>query len=92
MMSTRNDFWQMIWNNRTTVIVSLYADENLSSDIFNYWPLLNQIIDCENIHVCLIDEHFECEYIYRDCLIRSTKVRKKQIFFLEFFFGNFQGK
>jgi protein tyrosine phosphatase len=72
-MNTRIEFWQMIWNNQTTIIVSLYADENLSSD---YWPLSNQIIDCGNISVYLIDEHFEYEYIYRDCLIRSTKVWK----------------
>ncbi len=73
-MNKRNDFWQMIWNNQTTVIVALYADENLSPDIFNYWPLSDEIIDCGYIHICLIDEHFEGDYIYRDCLIRSTKV------------------
>lgn len=61
----------MIWNNQTDIIISLYGDENLSSDIY---PLIDQIIDCENIHVYLIDEYFEYEYIYRNCLIRSIKV------------------
>jgi len=70
-MSTRIDFWQMIWNNKTNIIVALYADEKIESD---YWPLLNQIIDCGNFNVYLIDEYFQCEYIYRDCLLRSTKV------------------
>ncbi len=70
-INTKIDFWKMIWNNQTDIIISLYGDENLSSDIY---PLIDQIIDCENIHVYLIDECFEYEYIYRNCLIRSIKV------------------
>jgi protein tyrosine phosphatase len=96
-MNTRIDFWQMIWNNNTTIIVSLYADEKLqvnSSDLPDYWPLSNEIIDCENFNVCLVDEYFECEYIYRDCLLRSTKVCKKIFFFkfISLFFYDFKGR
>ena len=80
MRSTRNDFWQTIWSNRTTIIVAVYTDENLSSDVFNYWPLPHEMIDCGNIHVDFVDEHFECDYIYRDCLIRSTKVWRREFF------------
>ncbi len=69
-MNMRIDFWQMIWDNKTNTIVALYGDEE-SSD---YWPLLNQIMDYGNFNVCLIEEHFECEYIVRDCLLRSNEV------------------
>ena len=31
-------------------------------------------MDCGSFSVCLIDEHFECEYIYRDFLLQSTEV------------------
>jgi protein tyrosine phosphatase len=27
MLNTVTDFWQMIWNTNTSIIVSLYADE-----------------------------------------------------------------
>ena len=73
-MNRRIDFWKMIWDNKTNIIVSLYADENISSDVYNYWPLSDQSIDCGDFTVCLLDEYFECEYIYRDCLLRSTQV------------------
>lgn len=44
--------------------------------VFDYCPLTNEILDCGNdIHVCLLDEHFQCEYIYRDCLVESIEVR-----------------
>lgn len=32
-------------------------------------------MDCGSFSVCLIDERFECEYIYRDFLLQSTEVR-----------------
>ena len=46
-------------------------------DVPDFWPLPNQIMDCGNFSVCLIDERFECEYIYRDFLLQSTEVRTK---------------
>ncbi|CAF0998359.1 unnamed protein product [Adineta steineri] len=84
MTNTRNDFWQMIWNVNATIIVSLYGDEVSQPDVFDFWPLPNQIIDCGNFHVYLIDEQFECEYIYRDFILKSTlkdnnEIRVKQI-------------
>lgn len=50
----------------------------------DFWPLSNQLIDCGNFHVHLIDEQFECEYIYRNFLLKSslkekTEIRVKQI-------------
>jgi len=30
-------------------------------------------MDCGSFSVCLIDERFECEYIYRDFLLQSTE-------------------
>ena len=33
MMNTITDFWQMIWNTNTSIIVSLYADEKSQVDI-----------------------------------------------------------
>lgn len=47
---------------------------SLQSDVPDFWPLANQIMDCGNFSVCLIDERFECEYIYRDFLLQSTEV------------------
>jgi protein tyrosine phosphatase len=35
MMNTINDFWQMIWNTNTSIIVSLYADEKSQVKILN---------------------------------------------------------
>jgi hypothetical protein len=92
-MNTITDFWQMIWNTNTGIIVSLYADEKSQVEIFDnriktnfvfflkpdvpdFWPLPNQIMDCGSFSVCLIDERFECEYIYRDFLLQSTEVRR----------------
>jgi protein tyrosine phosphatase len=34
MMNTITDFWQMIWNTNTSIIVSLYADEKSQVKIF----------------------------------------------------------
>ncbi|CAF3684143.1 unnamed protein product [Rotaria sordida] len=73
MMNTITDFWQMIWNTNTSIIVSLYADEKSQPDVPDFWPLPNQIMDCGSFSVCLIDERFECEYIYRDFLLQSTE-------------------
>jgi protein tyrosine phosphatase len=33
-MNTITDFWQMIWNTNTSIIVSLYADEKSQVEIF----------------------------------------------------------
>jgi protein tyrosine phosphatase len=35
-MNTVTDFWQMIWNTNTSIIVSLYADEKSQVKILNY--------------------------------------------------------
>ncbi len=47
-------------------------------------------MDCGSFSVCLIDERFECEYIYRDFLLQSTEVRqnkrKKNIIYHSFSF------
>ena len=75
-MTTRNDFWKMIWDNQTEIIVALYADENVATGVFDYWPSMNQMIDCGDIHVCLLDERFQCEYIHRDCFVESAEVRE----------------
>lgn len=72
----RKDFWRMIWNAQSGIIVGLYADENLDSDVYDYWPLENEILHCGDFTVKLIDEHFESEYVHRDCLIQSTEVRE----------------
>ncbi|UJR31355.1 hypothetical protein I4U23_018851 [Adineta vaga] len=73
MMNTITDFWQMIWNTNTSIIVSLYADEKSQPDVPDFWPLPSQVMDCGSFSVCLIDERFECEYIYRDFLLQSTE-------------------
>jgi hypothetical protein len=33
-MNTITDFWQMIWNTNTSIIVSLYADEKSQVETF----------------------------------------------------------
>lgn len=48
--------------------------ELFQPDVPDFWPLPNQIMDCGSFSVCLIDERFECEYIYRDFLLQSTEV------------------
>ncbi|CAF2523110.1 unnamed protein product [Rotaria sp. Silwood2] len=73
MMNTMVDFWQMIWNTHANIILSLYADEKLQSDVPDFWPLVSQIIDCGSFIVCLTNEHFEYEYIYRDFSLRSIE-------------------
>ncbi|CAF3467601.1 unnamed protein product [Rotaria sp. Silwood1] len=73
MMNTIVDFWQMIWNTNATIIVSLYADEKLQFDVPDFWPLVNQIMNCGDFIVCLTNEHFEYEYIYRDFSLQSIQ-------------------
>ena len=76
---TKIDFWRMIWSAQIEIIVALYADENIATGgVFDYWPGPNQMIDCGDIHVCFMDERFQCEYVYRDCLIRSAEIGEKQ--------------
>ncbi len=46
--------------------------------------MVNQILDCGNFNVYLTNEQFECEYIYRDFLLKSSlkendQIRVKQI-------------
>ncbi|CAF4262723.1 unnamed protein product, partial [Rotaria sordida] len=74
MMNTIIDFWQMIWNTNANIIVSLYGDEKSQSDVPDFWPLANQIMNCGSFIVCLTNEYFEYEYIYRDFLLRSVEV------------------
>ena len=52
----------------------------------DFWPLPNQIMDCGSFSVCLIDERFECEYIYRDFLLQSTEARYQEKNFKYYFF------
>ncbi|CAF0933103.1 unnamed protein product [Rotaria sordida] len=73
MMNTIIDFWQMIWNTNANIIVSLYGDEKSQSDVPDFWPLANQIMNCGSFIVCLTNEYFEYEYIYRDFLLRSVE-------------------
>lgn len=43
-------------------------------------------MDCGSFSVCLIDEHFESEYIYRDFLLQSTEVRNQKLLINILFF------
>ncbi|CAF0736152.1 unnamed protein product [Didymodactylos carnosus] len=83
LVNTIMDFWQMIWDTNSSLIVSLYGDEKTQPDVMSYWPILNQIMDCGNFSVCLVDETFECDYVYRDFVLQSTEedyeLRVKQV-------------
>ncbi|CAF0915091.1 unnamed protein product [Didymodactylos carnosus] len=78
LINTLTDFWQMIWDTNCSLIVSLYGDEKTQPDVPSYWPIPNQIMDCGSFSVCLIDETFECDYVYRDFLLQSTEVSLNQ--------------
>jgi receptor-type tyrosine-protein phosphatase N len=74
LLNTAADFWQMVWEQGSVVIVNLCKlVENGSLVCYRYWPT-EGCIRCHMYEVHLVSEHIWCE----DYLIRSFYLKNIQ--------------
>jgi receptor-type tyrosine-protein phosphatase gamma len=66
----RTNFWQMVWDNNSTLVLGLYSDDRLDG-CEPYWLKQDSILKCDSFTVLLKDELFDMDFVYRDFLLQS---------------------
>jgi receptor-type tyrosine-protein phosphatase gamma len=66
---TKSNFWQMVWDNNSSVIVVLNSDDTESCEL--YWQPLGEVMKCESFSVVLREENFDMDFVLRDFLLQS---------------------
>lgn len=77
LMNTANDFWQMVWEQRSVLIVDLCRPvENGSLKCYQYWPS-NGFEVYHKYEVHLVSEHVWCEdYLVRNFFIKNLETNQ----------------
>ena len=66
---TKCCFWQMVWDNNSSQIVVLNADDTENCKI--YWLPLGEYMECDSFTVMLREENFDINFVVRDFLLQS---------------------
>ncbi|CAG9855546.1 unnamed protein product [Phyllotreta striolata] len=69
--STANDFWQMVWDHSSPLVVMISVIDGIDYDVF--WPVGDEIITTNNFTVKLIEEKPLSTFTLREFVLKSVQ-------------------
>ncbi|KAJ8298905.1 hypothetical protein KUTeg_022965 [Tegillarca granosa] len=74
MKNTVEDFWRMIWQTKSSVIVMLTnVIEKNQVTCFQYWPVSSSVLGIPGYEITLFEEQIRSEFIIRKLKVKDIK-------------------